>query len=65
MDFPSGIVIKGEWGIGKTYFWREFISKFKKTVYISLFEAGSLKEIKRDIIVQLFFKRIPFIRKDI
>jgi len=68
-DFPFGIMIKGEWGIGKTYFWREFISKFEKenkgikTAYISLFEAESLKEIKRDIIVQLFSKKIPLIEK--
>ena len=68
-DLPLGIVIKGEWGIGKTYFWKEFINEFQqknkdvKTAYISLFEAESLKEIRKDIFIQLHTKKVPFIRK--
>jgi hypothetical protein len=68
-DLPLGIVIKGEWGIGKTYFWKEFINEFQqknkdvKTAYISLFEAESLKELRKDILVQLYTKKVPFRRK--
>jgi len=62
-------MIKGEWGIGKTHFWKEFINEFQqknkdvKTAYISLFEAESLKEIRKDIFIQLHTKKVPFIRK--
>jgi hypothetical protein len=68
-DLPLGIMIKGEWGIGKTHFWKEFINEFQqknkdvKTAYISLFEAESLKEIRKDIFIQLHTKKVPFIRK--
>ena len=68
-DFPFGIIINGEWGIGKTYFWRDFINKFAKenkkikTAYVSLFEAESLSDVKRSVAVQLLSKRIGrFIR---
>jgi len=68
-DLPLGIMIKGEWGIGKTHFWKEFINEFQqknkdvKTAYISLFEAESLKEVRKDILVQLYTKKVPFRRK--
>lgn len=68
-DLPLGIMVKGEWGIGKTHFWKEFINEFQqknkdvKTAYISLFEAESLKEIRKDIFIQLHTKKVPFIRK--
>ena len=52
---PIGVVIKGEWGVGKTHFWEDFSKRFlqdKKVAYISLFGKGSLKEIKEDMMVQ-------------
>lgn len=51
-----GIGIKGEWGVGKTHFWKDFSKRFlqdKKVVYISLFGKGSLKELKEDMMVQI------------
>jgi hypothetical protein len=54
---PLGIVIRGEWGVGKSYFWKDFSERYlknKKVVYISLFGKGSLKELKEDMIVQTF-----------
>ncbi len=53
---PIGIVIKGEWGVGKTHFWKDFSKRFlqdRKVVYISLFGKSSLKELKEDMMVQI------------
>lgn len=51
------IVIKGDWGVGKTYFWERYIeqkieSKSLKQLaysYISLFGKSSLDEIRRQV----------------
>ena len=54
------ISISGEWGIGKTYFWKEiFLDKYKeelkdkKIAYISLFGMESLNDIRTSIVFQL------------
>lgn len=50
------INLQGYWGIGKTYFWHNYI-KYKeqedKHVYISLFGVNSIDEIKRKIILKV------------
>jgi len=49
-----GIVIKGDWGAGKSYFWRNSIaySQIRNFVTVSLFRMGSIEDIERDIILQ-------------
>ncbi|MGM3424845.1 P-loop NTPase fold protein [Pseudomonas benzopyrenica] len=51
----SAMVLKGEWGVGKTFVWnrliknkREIIAR-KKYSYISLFGLSSLNDVKRSI----------------
>jgi hypothetical protein len=52
------ISISGDWGIGKTYFWNDFIKKYeselkdKKIAYVSLFGQNSLSDIKTSILLQ-------------
>ena len=44
-------MLSGEWGIGKTYFWKEFSDKYlkdKDVVYISLFGKNSLADIETE-----------------
>ena len=53
---PVCIVIKGEWGIGKTHLWKELINnelKKEKYAYISLFGKQSLEDLKTDLTLQL------------
>lgn len=50
-------VVKGKWGVGKTYLWNEYIKEFIKSPqckqvaysYISLFGKTSLKDVKQSI----------------
>lgn len=50
------IVLDGEWGVGKTTFWKKFSdAKFKKnSVYVSLFGRESIQEIKQEIGIQIY-----------
>ncbi|MDF2953812.1 MAG: hypothetical protein OD816_001057 [Thermodesulfobacterium sp.] len=53
---PICIVIKGEWGVGKTHLLKEFLNnelKEEKYAYISLFGKYSLEDIKSDLTLQL------------
>ena len=53
---PICIVIKGEWGVGKTHLVKEFFNKEpkeEKCAYISLFGKYSLEDIKSDLTLQL------------
>lgn len=50
-------VIKGEWGVGKTHFWKKYYAKKNKEnkiqqiayAYVSLFGVNSIDEIKKEI----------------
>jgi hypothetical protein len=48
-------VLKGEWGIGKTFFWRNFFNKTKEELsfraysYVSLFGAQEIGDLKRQV----------------
>jgi len=55
----EGLVISlsGDWGSGKTYFWKDIVSglaRQDKSVYISLFGKESLDDIKKSILLKLF-----------
>ena len=56
------IVLDGEWGVGKTTFWKKFSdAKFKEnSVYVSLFGKESIQEIKQEIGMQIY-KRNKYI----
>ena len=54
-ESPGVLAIKGNWGVGKTYFWKEFIRqnrrKFREISYsyVSLFGVSSVAELKKAI----------------
>ena len=52
------IVLDGEWGVGKTTFWKNFSNeKFKEnSVYVSLFGKESIQEIKQEISLKFYRK---------
>lgn len=60
------ILINGEWGCGKTYFWNnvlkneieniELNGKKQKTAYLSLYGITSIEEINKRIVVDHVFK---------
>ncbi|EAV5712148.1 hypothetical protein E6P12_17695, partial [Salmonella enterica] len=51
----SVLVIKGDWGVGKTFFWNKYYNENKNNLkqivysYVSLFGKNSLSDIKREI----------------
>lgn len=68
------ISISGEWGVGKTFFWKNLISKKyqtefkkKKIAYISLFGIDSLSDIRTSILLQASptKNKISFINKKV
>ncbi len=55
-DTAFGIALNGKWGVGKTFFWQEFVRDSlanKKTAYISLFGISSLNDIRTSILLQI------------
>jgi len=58
----SAIILKGKWGVGKTFLWEGVIKRKKENLgadyysYVSLFGLGSLKELKRTIYENLLKK---------
>ena len=52
------LVLKGEWGVGKTYFWNDLIRKastaksitYKHYSYVSLFGVNHLEDLKTEIV---------------
>ncbi len=53
---PLCVVIRGEWGVGKTYLWKEFTReklKRKDYAYISLFGKHSIDDIRTDLTLQV------------
>ncbi len=68
------ISISGDWGVGKTFFWNNFISKKyltefknKKIAYVSLFGIDSLSDIRTSILLQSSptKNKISFINKKV
>lgn len=52
-DVPEVLAIKGDWGVGKTYSWEQYIEEFKSECalksysYVSLFGVNSITELKQ------------------
>jgi hypothetical protein len=57
-DNAACIVLDGEWGVGKTTFWKNFSAKNfdKNSVYVSLFGKESTQEIKQEISLKFYRK---------
>ncbi|EKP0279484.1 hypothetical protein JGK46_003383 [Aeromonas bestiarum] len=57
MDKPEVLAIKGEWGVGKTYSWKQYIEEFKNQCalkhysYVSLFGVDSIDDIKKLVLL--------------
>ena len=49
-------ILKGEWGVGKTHFWKSFLErnrkvlKFRAYAYVSLFGARDISDLKQQIL---------------
>lgn len=56
---PEVLVIKGEWGSGKTYAWRKIVADntapkgLKKYSYLSLFGFSSVSELPLSVFLRL------------
>ncbi|MBI4958336.1 MAG: hypothetical protein HY915_02445 [Desulfovibrio sp.] len=51
------VLLKGPWGVGKTYFWNSFAeTKLKKGkhAYVSLFGKNDIKSIESEALIQIF-----------
>jgi hypothetical protein len=67
------LILKGRWGIGKTFFWRRLIkeSRLKKIVgrqwysYVSLFGVNSLDDLKNAIIASRVEANVSIIKSRI
>lgn len=61
-DNAACVVLDGEWGVGKTTFWKNLSAKNfdKNSVYVSLLGKESIQEIKQEIGIQIY-KRNEYI----
>ncbi|PCI65702.1 MAG: hypothetical protein COB26_12285 [Piscirickettsiaceae bacterium] len=65
-ETPEVMAIKGEWGVGKTYSWKKFLSeansnngvKLERYSYVSLFGINSLEAFKYTIFENVVKKEI-------
>ncbi|NQY37846.1 MAG: hypothetical protein HRT37_23415 [Alteromonadaceae bacterium] len=54
-DTPEVLAIKGDWGVGKTYYWDKYIKELKGSCilksysYVSLFGIKSIDELKQTV----------------
>ncbi len=61
-NYYKTIMINGSWGVGKTYYIREYLED-KKHVYISLFGKNNIDEVKRELYSGICIKGLEFIGK--
>lgn len=68
MDDAVVLLMKGDWGVGKTYFWNDFVEtefaeeQREKYAYVSLFGKKNIEAIQNDILLQVF-SRNKYIEK--
>lgn len=54
---PTVLVIRGRWGVGKTYFWRSCVTDYqvqssrKRYSYVSLFGLASIRDLQVAVVV--------------
>lgn len=49
----KNILINGNWGIGKSYFVKEYLKDKKNTIYIQLFGIDSIENLKLNLYMQI------------
>lgn len=59
----KSILVNGEWGIGKTYFIKQFLER-KDYIYVSLFGISSFEDLKNQIYSELN-RVLGFIKKNL
>lgn len=50
------VALNGEWGIGKTHYWHNFVRKYlaeKDVAYVTLFGKVTIKDIQSSIVLQI------------
>lgn len=67
------LMINGEWGSGKTYYWDNFIrtklelirvdEKYIKTIYVSLYGVTSIEEISKKIFYEVYASKSENFKK--
>lgn len=51
---PKVVAIKGEWGSGKSTFWKDFVkNEDDNNAYISLYGLHSVRDIENSILLQI------------
>lgn len=52
-DVQKVLMLKGAWGVGKTYYWKQFVADHYEDTYsyVSLFGVETLKEIRNKILI--------------
>lgn len=55
------LALNGKWGCGKTHFWKAYVEKNRTVVqkryaYVSLFDVGSIQELKSKIVMASFLR---------
>lgn len=50
---PKVVAIKGEWGSGKSTFWKDFIKDKHNNAYVSLYGLNSIAEIENSILLEI------------
>ena len=49
-DAPYAVLLSGKWGCGKTYFVKSIIKSPKNILYVSLYGANSISEVKARVV---------------
>lgn len=53
IEVYKNILINGDWGIGKTYFIKEYLKDKNNTIYIQLFGIDSIENLKLNLYMQI------------
>src|ERR1035437_8178654 len=61
------LIIRGSWGVGKTYFWENLVRRlraqsqlaFQNYAYVSLFGASDIASVRNQVIASTLLNRLP------